>query len=542
MKIDKSRRIMFFVSLIGIVVVTLVMGTTFAYQTLVVDYKEGSDNELTIDVGKLDVSFTTSNKIELTNMTFLPDYKTADYVEFTVDNTDSSTGVVYHIDLVKDANVTQEENTIEELIGIKDNNGNDILQNLKYTLILLDDGKEYIISYGDFSKLSATEDFRLSQTNMEHHFLNKGDTQTMRLYIWGYDNKEVDLNGFLGKTFKRKINITSYFVNDIQDNTLAYTILKNAINKNNDTEYSILPKSELGEFALPTEKIISLTTDDFGMSYYYRGLVNNNYLEYNGTCYRIIRIQGNGSIKLVLANDGTCSSANDTSGILYDRNTTTNENGETVEELVDILAPYSCNAYKDNYFLGNNCPNEPQKKVVDSWYNKKYLNNETGIYDENLISNKWCIENEEVSLNSSGNTIFTGNLVTAPKSYNCISKLGLVEDRAALLSAAEITLSGDKRTSSGGSYSYISNEIINKYIWLLDIGIMNKSNKLTYPTSYIYSGTSYLFQSGNNFTISYNVRPVVVLKSGVLVYSGDGTKTNPYKITTDPSIVLENGS
>ena len=62
MKIDKSRRIMFFVSLIGIVVVTLIMGTTFAYQTLVVNYKEGSDNDTVVEAGKLNVSYENNNK------------------------------------------------------------------------------------------------------------------------------------------------------------------------------------------------------------------------------------------------------------------------------------------------------------------------------------------------------------------------------------------------------------------------------------------------------------------------------------------------
>ena len=50
MKLEKRRQILFFVSLIGIIIVILIMGTTYAYQTLQVDYKDGSDKEAIFNV------------------------------------------------------------------------------------------------------------------------------------------------------------------------------------------------------------------------------------------------------------------------------------------------------------------------------------------------------------------------------------------------------------------------------------------------------------------------------------------------------------
>ena len=42
--------------------------------------------------------------------------------------------------------------------------------------------------------------------------------------------------------------------------------------------------------------------DDYGMSYYYRGAVENNYVVFAKMCWRIVRIDGQGNIKLVLYN------------------------------------------------------------------------------------------------------------------------------------------------------------------------------------------------------------------------------------------------
>lgn len=45
------------------------------------------------------------------------------------------------------------------------------------------------------------------------------------------------------------------------------------------------------------------TADDYGTSYYFRGAVENNYVEFAGMCWRIVRVTGDSSIKLVLYNN-----------------------------------------------------------------------------------------------------------------------------------------------------------------------------------------------------------------------------------------------
>ena len=56
------------------------------------------------------------------------------------------------------------------------------------------------------------------------------------------------------------------------------------------------------------EKGIFMTEDDDGTSYYYRGSVENNYVKFAGFYWRIIRINGNGSIRMIY--DGTVAHDN----------------------------------------------------------------------------------------------------------------------------------------------------------------------------------------------------------------------------------------
>ena len=54
--------------------------------------------------------------------------------------------------------------------------------------------------------------------------------------------------------------------------------------------------------SLKEENVLAATPDDYGMSYYFRGAVDKNFVIFSGMCWRIVRITGDGSVKLVLYN------------------------------------------------------------------------------------------------------------------------------------------------------------------------------------------------------------------------------------------------
>ena len=61
-----------------------------------------------------------------------------------------------------------------------------------------------------------------------------------------------------------------------------------------------------------TEAVLASTEDDYGISYYFRGVIENNYVEYANMCWRIVRVNGDGSIKLVLYNYNGLTDTNST--------------------------------------------------------------------------------------------------------------------------------------------------------------------------------------------------------------------------------------
>ena len=58
------------------------------------------------------------------------------------------------------------------------------------------------------------------------------------------------------------------------------------------------------------EALLASAEDDYGTSYYFRGAVTNNYVEFANKCWRIVRVGGDGSVKLILHNDNTAKAAN----------------------------------------------------------------------------------------------------------------------------------------------------------------------------------------------------------------------------------------
>ena len=65
--------------------------------------------------------------------------------------------------------------------------------------------------------------------------------------------------------------------------------------------------------SLDSEIGLYATNDDDGTSYFYRGAVENNYLSFAGFIWRIVRINGNGSIRLIYSGTSTNATGSATS-------------------------------------------------------------------------------------------------------------------------------------------------------------------------------------------------------------------------------------
>ena len=187
--IIKRGRI-FFISLLALVVISVTLMTTFAFQTMNVSIKKGTD-ELKVKAGILDVDYTSIERINMKNVALVKSYKLGDYTEFKVGNTKSTESVVYKIKLVN----------LEYSESLK-------TSNFKYTLFINNE----LVSEGDFSSLNSNE-FTIKTDLNDYNYIEVGNTDNVRLYLW-LESTDNNQNYLKNSFFKGNIEIESIFAKD----------------------------------------------------------------------------------------------------------------------------------------------------------------------------------------------------------------------------------------------------------------------------------------------------------------------------------------
>ena len=229
-----------------------------------------------------------------------------------------------------------------------------------------------------------------------------------------------------------------------------------------------------------------------GTTYFYRGAVTNNYVSFAGLMWRIVRINENGSIRLLL-NDG------------INNNTKYKFNP-------------SYNNYTYMYYSNSNVENGI-KRTVDTWYD----NNIKG-YESYIADTEFC---EQYKVSPQTNYYNAGNeTVVAKENYTSNFKCstdkngkGIITSKVGLLTYDEAVHAGNYPGKS--STSYITN--VNYWYWLMSpVGVFNK-----YARAWYVDSGGFII----NFSVSTSgvVRPVISLKTGLLA-TGSGTSDDPYLI------------
>ena len=548
MKLEKRRQTLFFVSLIGIITVILIMGTTYAYQTLQVEYENGSDNDMVLDVGKLNVSFEKTNVIEFSNMPILPDYKTVDYTEFTIKTNDTTSDIAYEINLI---NIDYGYITgTTKTYGCRTATSNLqaaclVSEDFKYTITELIDEEEVHIATGDFSELTGTQ-YRLKVSNTDYNFIEKGKDKTLRLYLWFKQTKEPQ--DYLENTyFKGKIEVTSVYkeeINPYTENTLAHNIYMNSKNNLNGTELSLTNQTKI-ETNNSDEKILGVTQDDNGDTYYFRGNVSDNYVNFAGLCWRIVRIDENGSVKLILEDyDQECNSKDDSGNYDMDGNWSDGNNiyfdspnhklnfinfsggeADSLKTFQSILSTKISDKYEnktitDYLTIEEWCYDDTVGKTEGWGFDDDFKK----VYTEKEATYQWFVDeyygtNIRIEINKEPSLKCTGTKITkfSDDSYMYVGTL----------TADEVSFAGSHSSTNNDYY------LKNNY---------SKSNALEWwtlsPSHYFDSnGDVYQYNVDSNGSLNKNLvymgrlsRPAVLLKPEIMFSEGEGTQKKPYII------------
>lgn len=241
--IIKNQKL-FFISLIGIVVVSLSLISTYAYQSLQVEYK--GKEELLVKAGVLDVSYTSTRRINLKNMPLSTNYINNDYTEFIIDNTNSTNDVSYKIRLV-DLDYTK------SLIS----------NDFKYTIVRVNNNELEVLGEGSFINLVNNE-YDFNTNTGEYINIKTGEKQTIRIYLWL--NETQDNQNYLENSyFKGIIEINSVFTRDLESKTY--------------TKFNIYGNTELTYMLDSTEQELNkpLSTKSLGKIVNSSGINNGKY-------------------------------------------------------------------------------------------------------------------------------------------------------------------------------------------------------------------------------------------------------------------------
>ena len=309
-----------------------------------------------------------------------------------------------------------------------------------------------------------------------------------------------------------------------------------------------------------TEALLASTEDDYGTSYYFRGAVKNNYVQFANKCWRIVRITGDGSVKLVLHNDNTskvanpCSSANNSTSAAFARYSGTTYTSAFNEN-------YNDNAYvgfmfgtagADKYAATHaNTNNSTILTNLKTWY----TNNLTS-YESKLADTIWCNDKSTFTTFTSGLTYGTGlGYGTNQTGYGGYNRLdstyysqptlkcpndnnggklskftvdnttngnGNLTYKIGLLTADEMAFSGSIAYTYNHS-TYLQENTGTTWWWTLAPAFFEDTGAYVWGVS---SGYLYWLNVSND----RGLRPAISLVSDIEISGGSGTSENPYVV------------
>ena len=533
------------VIIIGVaIIILLLIGIAFAYLVTTLHGQE----EYVLRAGTLNLELDDKNELTLTSQIPLEDKEgmTLEGFNFSLTNKGNiETDYTIYLD---DIALDEGENRIPD-------------SSIRYSLTKNDEtiGPRNLTTMG--SNPNRRVDFGT---------INPDETINYTLRIWiDYDATTEEASG---KTFKAKLRVetSQHVIPETTKQILANNEVKEGptdmFNYSSDgVQYIDEGESEPNPDYI-TNGLYSMEDED-GMSYYFRGNVTNNnvqfgeyqedyyvyeynYLdfqtlescqEYNSSCsesnkvklasagdkmyWKIVRVNGDGSLRLI-----------------YNGTSTTPDNSDLAHLYVVGYTPYNLN-YNDPKYTGYTYDNGTDsfiKREVDTWYENALGST---IYDSKVIGGRFCSDSSgykkdtDYGFPSMNYNVFASydrlgqSMTNYAKSNSPTLKCpstsesygGSYRLKAGLITADELVLAGENPGVVSNSYLNMVANGDMTYFWSMtpaDFG----------------NGTASVWGEGedlHNNRVVYNnaVRPVINVTTDNGFTSGDGTASSPYVIS-----------
>ena len=299
-----------------------------------------------------------------------------------------------------------------------------------------------------------------------------------------------------------------------------------------------------------TEALLASTEDDYGTSYYFRGAVKNNYVEFANKCWRIVRVGGDGSVKLILHNDNKagvanpCDAANNSDSAAFARysgTTYTSKFNEKADDNAYVGFKYGTSGSSTYEVTHANTNNSTILTNLETWYNDNL-----STYEKVIADTEWCNDKTNVTdttydpLRLSPNGLGYGTNVTyygatqrlvsksdsaggTGPSLKCTGELSKINSKVGLITADELAFAGHVYKQINLT-TYLDENATDTYWWSLSPSAFNGSNASVWhvngSSGRLYNG--YVDGAGG-------LRPSISLKSATNV-TGEGTSSSPFVV------------
>ena len=304
------------------------------------------------------------------------------------------------------------------------------------------------------------------------------------------------------------------------------------------------------EISADTEALLASTEDDYGTSYYFRGAVTNNYVQFANKCWRIVRVGGDGSVKLILHNDNTagaanpCNSANNSTSAAFARysgTTYTSAFNTNYNDNAYVGFKYGTAGASDYATTHANTNKSTILTNLETWYN-----NNLKTYESVIDNSVWCNDKTNVTdttynpwnmsnvnglgyaknvtyygatqrlISTSGSTGGTG------PSLKCNGELSKITSKIGLITADELAFAG-YAGGLGNTTTYLQDNATDDWWWSLSPDSFDGGD------AYVWGVSGGLGVFGGRVYSAGGVRPSISLKPFTNV-TGNGTSTNPFKV------------
>ena len=513
----KQKKVMIYILVISLI---CVVGVSYAFFTA--GMSSETSTTVRADAGTMKITYDGGANINLAGIYPKDDVWATKTITVTGNNT-TDAEMYYKLTLVVDSNTFKTDDPLQyELVSTNTSTNGEIIPTISKT-DLTENSIE--LGSGKFAKAN----------NAKHTYL-------LKIY---YPKKATSQNANQGAAFSAHVEITSAKA------PTAPTVsnLAEAIRANNEVQTPLTTPG--AAISTADEALLASAEDDNGTSYYFRGAVKNNYVEFANKCWRIVRVGGDDSVKLILHNNNTkkvanpCDAANNSTSAAFARysgTTYTSAFNSSHNDNAYVGFKYGTAGASDYATTHANTNNSTILTNLETWYNNNlktyadaiadtvWCNDKTNVEDKTY--NPWSYGGNATGLGYGTNKTYYGatqRLVstsgsaggTGP-SLKCNGELSKITSKIGLITVDELAFAGYAYELQNTT-TYLQENATNTYWWSLSPLDFNLGSAGVWNV-----GEGSFGRSSAGSTLE--VRPSISIVSSATISGGFGTSEDPYVV------------